>query len=234
MLARIQPPSFPDREFPITDYGATKDADSTKAIRSAIEDCHKAGGGRVVIPEGRWLTGAITLLTNVNLHLREGATLEWTFNLDDYPVVFTRFEGMECMNYSPLIYAFGQENIAITGKGTLDGGATNDTWWGWSPKDPELRKKGPSLQKNDRDALGKMIEEGLPVDQRVFGKGHYLRPSFIQPYRCRNILIEGVTIIRSPMWEVHPVLSQLPAARAAGVAVSLGIGSRLSALGSRP
>jgi unsaturated rhamnogalacturonyl hydrolase len=208
VLARIKPPVFPDKDFPITDFGAKRDTDCTTAIRSAIEACHKDGGGRVLVPEGRWLTGAIKLLSNVNLQVIEGATLEWTFNLDDYPLVFTRFEGMECMNFSPLIYAFGQENIAITGKGTLDGGATNETWWGWNPKDPELRKKGPSLQKKDRDALGGMMEKSVPPEQRVFGKGHHLRPNFIQPYQCRNILIEGVTILRSPMWEIHLVLSQ--------------------------
>ena len=98
------------------------------------------------------------------------------------------------MNFSPLIYAFGQENIAITGKGALDGGASNETWWGWNPKDPALREKGPSLQNKDRDALGAMMEEGVPPEQRVFGKGRHLRPNFIQPYRCRNILLEGVTI----------------------------------------
>lgn len=208
VFARIKPPVFPDKDFPVTDFGATNDADSTKAIRSAIDACNEAGGGRVIIPPGRWLTGALFLRSNVNLHLSEGATLEWTFNLDDFPNVLSRFEGIECMNFSPFIYAFEQENIAITGKGTLDGGATNDTWWGWNPKDPELRKKGPSLQLKDRDALVEMGAKGVPVDQRVFGRGHHLRPNFIQPYRSKNILVEGVTIVRSPMWEIHPVLSQ--------------------------
>jgi unsaturated rhamnogalacturonyl hydrolase len=208
VLARIKPPVFPDKDFPITDFGATKDADSTTAIRAAIDACHKAGGGRVVIPEGRWLTGPLTLRSNVNLHVSEAATLEWLFNPDDHPSVFTRFEGMECMNFSPLIYAFGQENIAITGKGTLDGAATNATWWSWCPKDPELRKKGPSLQLKDRVALGEMMKKGVPVENRVFGKGHHLRPNFIQPYRCKNLIIEGVTILRSPMWVINPVLSQ--------------------------
>ena len=208
VLARIKAPVFPDRNFPITGFGAKAGAENTTAIRSAIEACHKAGGGRVVVPNGRWLTGAITLLSNVNLHLSEGATLEWIFDVGTHPVVRTRFEGMECVNFSPLIHASGQENIAITGKGTLDGGATNETWWGWNPKDPELRKKGPSLQKADRDALGAMMEKGVAPERRIFGKGHYLRPNFIQPYQCRNILIEGVTLVRSPMWCINPVLSE--------------------------
>ena len=208
VLERIQAPTFPDRDFNITDFGAQVDSDSTVAIRAAIDACHEAGGGRVIIPEGRWLTGALFLRSNVNLHLNEGATLEWTFNLDAYPLVFTRWEGIECMNFSPLIYAYEQENIAITGKGTLDGGGSNETWWLWNPKDKSLITGKHSIQHEDRLALIEMGKNSVPVEERVFGKGHYLRPNFIQPYKCKNILIEGVTILRSPMWEIHPVLSQ--------------------------
>lgn len=203
VLARIKAPTFPDRDFPITDFGAQAGADCTGAIKAAIAACHAAGGGRVVVPAGEWLTGAIHLLSNVNLHVSEGATLRWTFDLAQYPVVFTRWEGVECMNYSPFIYAWEQENIAVTGKGTLDGGADWDSWWAWNNK-----RQGQVQQKADRDRLIQMGETNVPVEQRVFGPGHYLRPNFIQPYRCRNILIEGVTIVRSPMWEIHPVLSQ--------------------------
>lgn len=203
VLARIQAPVFPNRDFPITDFGAKPGADATAAIHAAIEACTKAGGGRVVVPAGEWLTGALRLRSNVNLHVSAGATLRWTFDLDKYPVVFTRWEGVECMNYSPFIYAFGEENIAITGQGTLDGGATWETWWSWN-----LRTDNPRKQKADRDKLIEMGEANVPVGQRVFGPGHYLRPNFIQPYKCKNILIEDVTILRSPMWEIHPVLSQ--------------------------
>jgi unsaturated rhamnogalacturonyl hydrolase len=203
VLARIQAPVFPDRDFPITQFGAGPGADCTEAIAAAIAACTAAGGGRVVVPPGEWLTGAVHLKSNVNLHVSEGATLRWTFDLAKYPVVFTRWEGVECMNYSPFIYAWEQENIAITGQGTLDGGADWDTWWAWNDK-----KKGPVKQKADRDRLIEMGETNVPVAERVFGPGHHLRPNFIQPYRCKNILIEGVTIIRSPMWEIHPVLSQ--------------------------
>lgn len=203
VLARIKAPTFPDRDFPITSYGAKPGADCTAAIHAAIEACTKAGGGRVVVPAGEWLTGAVRLRSNVNLHVSEGATLRWTFDLDKYPVVFTRWEGVELMNYSPFIYAYGEENLAITGKGTLDGGATWETWWSWN-----LRTDNPRKQKADRDKLIEMGETNIPVEQRVFGPGHYLRPNFIQPYKCKNILIEDVTILRSPMWEIHPVLSQ--------------------------
>jgi len=198
-------PTFPARDFVITDFGAKPDntTDCTDAIRKAIAECHAAGGGRVVVPPGKFLTGAIHLKSNVNLHVSDGATLLFQTDAPKYyPVVFTRWEGLECMNYSPLIYAFEQENVAVTGKGTLDGQADNSTWWSWNPKGGPK----PSLQKKDRDALFEMGEAGVPVEQRVFGPGHFLRPNFIQPYRCKNVLIEDVTILRSPMWEIHPVL----------------------------
>ena len=203
VLALIKAPEFPARDFLITDFGAKPGVEATGAIAAAIEACHRAGGGRVVVPAGEWPTAAIHLQSNVNLHVAKGATLRWIFEPAKYPIVFTRWEGVECMNYSAFIYAFEQENIAVTGEGTLDGGADWDTWWGWCNK-----QAGPVKQTAARDRLNAMGEEGVPVAQRVFGEGGMLRPNFIQPYRCKNILIEGVTIIRSPMWELHPVLSE--------------------------
>jgi unsaturated rhamnogalacturonyl hydrolase len=205
VLARIQAPTFPAKDFPITDFGTQAGSpDSSEAIAKAIAAANAAGGGRVVIPPGEWFTGAIHLKSNVNLHVSKGATLKFLTDPAKYPVVFTRWEGVEVMNYSPFIYAWEQENIAITGEGTLDGQADESNWWGWNQKVPGQ----PTKQKADRDALFAMGERGVPVAQRVFGPGHFLRPNFIQPYRCKNILIEGVTILRSPMWEIHPVLSQ--------------------------
>lgn len=205
ILARIKPPVFPTREFPITDYGAVADGktDCTEAIRRAIEACHAAGGGHVTVsPAGVYLTGAIQLKSNVDLHLEGGATLQFLTDPARYlPAVFTRWEGVECYNYSPLIYALDQENIAVTGDGTLDGAASEDNWWSWTKRGP-----GAASAKIDRERLNELGEQGVPVDQRVFGGGHFLRPNFIQPYRCRNVLIEGVHIRRSPMWEVNPEL----------------------------
>ena len=203
ILARIKAPQFAERDFPLTDFGAVKDGDSTEAIAKAITACNAAGGGRVVVPAGVWLTGAVHLKSNVNLHLAEGATLRFSPDPAKYlPLVLTRFEGIECMNYSPLIYAFEQENLAITGKGTLDGSATLETWWAWN--DPA--KGRPTKQVAARKRLDKQGTDGVPVAERIHGEGSFLRPVFIQPYRSKNVLIEGVKIINSPMWEMNPVL----------------------------
>ena len=201
LLAQIKPPSFPDRDFPITEFGAKGDGktDCRAALDKAIEACVAAGGGRVVAPAGRWLVkGPIHLKSNVNLHVAEGATILFSTDPKDYlPVVFTRFEGTEVMNYSPLIYAFEQENIAVTGEGTLDGQANDERWWPW---------KGNGG--GDITRLCEMADAGKPPAERVFGEGSRLRPNFLQPYRCKNVLVEGVTIVNSPMWEIHPVLCE--------------------------
>ena len=210
ILDRIKSPVFPKRDFLITKFGAKSDGqtNSTAAFQKAIAACSKAGGGRVVIPPGTFLTGAIHLKSNVNLVVSKGATIKFSKNPNDYlPVVFSRWEGTELMNYSPFIYAFEQRNIAITGEGTLDGQSGNDSWWPWNGRANYGWKEGTPNQRVDRNALMQMAEQGVPVKERMFGASHYLRPQFIQPYRCQNVLIEGVQIINSPMWEIHPVLS---------------------------
>ncbi len=211
ILEQINPPTFPDRDFVVTEYGAVGDGqkDNTEAFKQAIEACNAAGGGRVVVPEGNFHTGPIHLLSNVNLHVVKEATISFSTNPKDYlPLVYTRWEGVELMNYSSLIYAFEQENIAVTGEGTLDGQANETNWWPWKGKKEYGWKEGTPNQ-NDKDkraALFEMAENGVPVEERKFGEGFYLRPQFVQPYRCNNVLIEGVSIVNSPMWILNPVL----------------------------
>ena len=208
ILQQISEPTFPNRDFSIVTFGAVADgkSDCTDAIRQAIEACHAAGGGRVVVPAGDWLTGAIHLKSNVNLHVSEGAKLLFSTDPRHYlPAVPTRFEGMDCVNYSPFIYAFAQENIAVTGKGTLDGQADFSNWWGWVKIDQKQRAD-PKFQRASREKLYSEMDGGIPTAKRQYGEGHYLRPNFIQTFRCRTVLIEDVTILRSPMWEIHPLL----------------------------
>ena len=200
ILDRIRPPEFPEREFRITDYGAVPNEglDALLAVTRAIAACTEAGGGRVVIPEGNWFVkGPIHLLSNVNLHAVAGAQVDFSTDPADYPNVLSRFEGTDAMNYSPLIYAYEQENIAITGAGTFHGRASQDNWWAYKrTADPEIAE------------LKKLAAEGVPPEERIFGMGKGLRPAFFQPYLCRNILIEGVTFRDSPMWFLNPVLCE--------------------------
>lgn len=206
ILSRIVPPKFPARDFDITKFGAVGDGkkDCTVAIAKAVAACAKKGGGRVVIPAGDFLTGPIHLKSNVDLHLAAtNSVLKFSTDPKKYlPAVLTRFEGMECYNYSPLIYAFGQKNVAVTGQGTLDGQAEETNWLAWKG-----RKGGDAgTQKAARARLDKMNNDGVPVSQRVFGEGDFLRPPFVEFNLCQNVLIEGIKVRRSPMWELHPLL----------------------------
>ena len=212
IVARVRPPVFPDRDFPITRFGARGDGRTNDgaAIEAAIAACAAAGGGRVVVPAGLFLTGALRLRSNVNLHLDQDATLRFSTDPGDYPLVHTRWEGMELINYSPLVYAYRARNIAITGTGMLDGQGGASHWWSW--KGPWQGTTGngwrPGMpnQVPARNRLLEMVERRIPIAKRVFGDGAYLRPAFIQPYGCENVLIEGVKLRGSPFWQVHPVL----------------------------
>lgn len=211
ILERIVIPQFPSRTVNVLDFGAVGDGktDCTEAFRKAILACHTMGGGKVVVPEGKYLTGPIHLRSRVVLHLEKNAVILFTRNIQKYlPLVLTRFEGVELMNYSPCIYAYGQENVAITGEGILDAQADSTGWWSWVAKEKFGWKPGMPHQEKDRDSLFQMAEKKIPVEKRRFGPGHFLRVNFIQFYRCKNVLIEGVTILRSPMWVIHPVLCE--------------------------
>jgi polygalacturonase len=212
IVASVRPPKFPSCTFPITEYGARGDGGrlATDAIARAIAACAAAGGGRVLVPAGRFLTGAVHLRSNVELHVARGATLLFSTDPADYPLVRTRWEGLELINYSPLLYAYGQRNIAVTGEGTLDGQASASRWWSWKGPwqgtvDNGWRQGMPD-QRPARARLAQMAEAGVPVEKRVFGDGSYLRPAFIEPYRCENVVIEGVKLRGAPFWQVHPVL----------------------------
>jgi polygalacturonase len=205
-MPAILMPVFPARDFAITDYGAkpgptaAAQAASAGAIRKAIAACHDAGGGRVVIPAGEWLTGAIHLKSNVNLHLAKDAVLTFSDDPRDYlPAVQTSWEGWECFNYSPLIHAFECENIALTGEGKIE--PRMDTWKKWSARPPA-----------HMDALKRLYtmgSTGVPVEKRRMAEGeNNLRPHLIQFNRCRNALIENVTIRNSPFWTIHLLLCE--------------------------
>lgn len=199
-MPAIQIPVFPQRDFVITNFGAAADGKTniSAAIAKAIAACHEAGGGRVVIPAGKWLTGKVHLKSNVNLHLAEGAVLMFSPEPTDYlPAVQSSWEGTECFNYSPLVYAFGCTNVALTGPGALQ--ANLDIWKTWMDRPPAHLAALKQLYQFART--------NAPVEQRQMAVGeNHLRPQFIQFNRCRNVLIEDVKIRNSPFWTVHLLL----------------------------
>lgn len=210
----IRMPEFADRTYNITKYGASLKASAAqnqKAINKAIEACSKAGGGRVIVPAGTWKTGAIRLRSHVNLVVEKGATLFFEFDRDLYPLVETRWEGLDCINYSPLIYAYKETDIALTGEGTLDGNGSDETWWlmsGKTPKSRDIVVKEKQQNPGGRADLLKMAEDGVPLEKRVFGPGKGLRPQMVNFNHCDGILIDGLTMVRSPFWVMHPSLSK--------------------------
>ena len=213
ILARIPARAFPSRDHVVTDYGAVGDGrtDDHAALVHAITACAAGGGGRVVVPPGDYLTGPLHLRSHINLHVCAGATLRFTTDSCRYlPQVLTRWEGMECMGLSPLIYACEQEHVAITGGGVLDGQAGPGRWWNWAGPWEGTRSTGwtpgQPHQAVARDRLKHWAESGIPVRQRIFTEQDLLRPMFIQFYHCHDVLVEGITLRNSPMWGIHPVL----------------------------
>ncbi|KAB8288912.1 glycoside hydrolase family 28 protein [Bifidobacterium avesanii] len=184
-ILAIREPDIPSREVSISRY---------PTIQEAVDYCAQRGGGRVTVPEGHWLSGPIHLRSNVELHVEAGATIEFSPKPADYlPAVFTRWEGTECWNYSPLVYARDCHDVALTGSGTLMGNGME--WWDWK-----------QAQKAGSQRLYDLAVAGTPVDERVFGtEQDALRPSFVQFVNCRNALVEGVTLEEGPMWTIHPV-----------------------------
>lgn len=209
----IKEPFFKSNNYNVIAFGAVADGKTfcTESFRKAIQQCSKDGGGRVVVPKGKYLTGAIHLEDNVNLHLEDGAEILFSTNPEDFPMVHTSFEGMELMNYSPLIYAYNKKNIAITGKGILNGQANQTNWWPWKGSTSEGHDYGyrdgmPSQKdKLNLPVLMDMAQTDVPIEKRIFGKGHYLRPNFIEPFGCTNVLIKDVKIINAPFWIIHPI-----------------------------
>lgn len=212
IVKNIKIPQFKDTIFNVHDFGARADGetDNTQAFADAIQACSESGGGTVLVPEGKYLTGPIHLKSNVNFHLEEDTEILFTKDKKAYlPVVHTSYEGMEFMNYSPMIYAYKQKNIAVTGKGVFNGQAGKDNWWPWSGAERYGHTEGEPHQRNEHNLprLSKMVEEGVAVEDRVFGDGHHFRVTFFEPFECENVLIKDVKFINAPFWVMHPTKS---------------------------
>jgi polygalacturonase len=189
-------PVFPPREYRITDFGADAGGGECRAaITSAVMRSCADGGGTVVVPPGEWFSsGPLHLKSNVHLHISKGATLRFSGEPDHYlPPVLTRWEGTDLYNYSPLLYACLATNVAVTGEGVLEGNGRQE-FGTWKPRQAEAQRR-----------LRTMGHDGVPVQDRVFGKGSWLRPPMLQFYGCKNVLIEGISLHDSPFWCIHPV-----------------------------
>lgn len=192
-------PEFPDNTVYITDFGAVADGKTLcrDAVNNAIKHCSDMGGGKVVVPKGNWLFGAVCMQSNVNLHFEDGANVFFSGDKKDYlPVVLTTYEAVRVYNYSPLIYGYKLKNIAITGKGKLDGNGSS--WWPWKTE----KKEG------EAHVFDACIKD-IPVEERVYGTEEWgIRSCFLEFYDCEDILIDGISIGNSSYWTVHPVWSK--------------------------
>lgn len=200
-MPALQFPEFAGNTCNVKDYGAIGNGKrkNSEAIKKAVDDCFQKGGGNVIFPAGKWLTGQIHFKSNINIHLEKDAEIIFTTDFDDYlPVVFSKFQGMEYYNFSPPIYAKDCENIAITGQGKIIG--NGEFWAKWA--------RTPNSEK-ERSRLFQMSQNNILSEERIFGqKDSGLRPSFLQFVNCKNILIEGVSIENGPMWTIHPIYSE--------------------------
>lgn len=190
----LKRPQFPDRTVTLEAGQVSASGKITPAVNDMISSLSGKGGGTLIIPKGHWLSGRIVLKSNVNLHLEDGAVIEFSGDINDYqPAVFTRHEGVEVMGAGAFIYADGAKNIALTGKGTVMG----------PPMDVEMRRLP-----NGNSVVEKDVDYKMPVRQRLCdglqGRTFY-RPKSFSPINCKNVLVEGVTFERSVLWNVNPV-----------------------------
>lgn len=225
-LPKVEPVAFKKDTLSIVQFGGKPDGTTlnSEPIRKAIEACSQNGGGTVLIPQGFWLTGPIALKSNVNLHLEQGAVLQFSDNTDHYPLVKTNWEGLEAIRAHSPIYGVDLENIAITGKGIIDGAGqvwrpvkkskmTAGEWKDLVASGGVLNKKGDIWYPTERALKGSLatrpgtVAEGYTLKNAEAIK-EFLRPNMISLVRCKRVLLEGVTFQNSPAWCIHPLLTQ--------------------------
>jgi polygalacturonase len=225
-LPVIQQPVFKKDTLSITRFGAVADGITlnTKSINGAIDACNKKGGGVVVVPAGLWLTGPVVLKSNVNLHLQRGAVLQFTSDFDQFPLVTGNYEGLDQMRNQSPVSATGQQNIAITGSGIIDG---NGDAWRQVKKDKLTESQWKKLvasgglvsddnrtwypsEKSKKGSSYKNPGEITPDKTPAFYDSvkDFLRPNMVVFTRCKKILLEGVIFQNSPAWCLHPLMSE--------------------------
>lgn len=223
-MPKVKETSFPDFSKSIVEYGAVGDGltKNSAAFKSAIEAINDNGGGRVIVPRGVWMTGPITLLSNVNLHLADGALIIFSKDKDDYPLIETSFEGLNTIRCQSPINAYQVENIAITGKGTIDG--SGEVW--------RAVKKGKMTENqwNELVKSGGIVEGSNWYPSQSFLDGYkasssfnvpdtkdmadlekmkdFLRPVMVSIRESKRVLLDGPTFQNSPAWNIHPLMSE--------------------------
>ena len=208
----IEQPKIAKRTVVITKFGAKTTASAAQnqqAIHRAIAYLAKQGGGKVIVPAGKWQTGALRLASGIELVVSKDALLQFVFDRSLYPLVKTSWEGMMCWNYSPCIYSYGADDVVVSGEGTIDGGGSNETWWPMCGKQVFGYVKGVTKEaqvSGSRRRLQQLAEDDVPWDERRFGSGQGLRPQLINFVKGNRVRVSGVTLLHSPFWVIHPLL----------------------------
>jgi len=194
----------PQKNLSIKDFGGVGDgvADDTLAFNNTIEQCCKNNGGRIIVPAGTYLTRPIHLKSNLNLHLEKGTVILLGNNMDEWPAVKSRWEGVECYGYSPCIYGENLKNVSITGAGTIDG--RGKAWWSEFKR---RKKSGQTQPESNRDKEFAELNENTDLSDCGGGGigSFFFRPPLIQFNNCSDVLLEGVTVRNSPFWNTHLV-----------------------------
>lgn len=224
-MPALTDPAIPNRTFTITDFGAVGDGrtKNTRAFERAIRACADAGGGRIVVPAGLWLTGPIQLKSNLELHLQQGAVILFSPDIDDYPLVRKTFEGSEAVRRMSPLTGIELENIALTGSGVFDG--SGQVWR------PVKKFKMTDRQWKQLLASGGVVDDDAAVwypsrralegpqtvaelnrrraeTSEYAAAAEFLRPTLVSLVKCRNVLLDGPTFRNSPAWNIHPLLCE--------------------------
>ena len=189
-------------------FGAKADGktSNTAVIKEAIEKLSAGGGGTLFFPAGTYVTGPIVLKSNITVDIEAGATIKFSDDMSEYtPFVEMRYEGVVMNSFVPMFYAYEQKNITIKGEGTIDGNGKK--WWygtftlEGAHKDETFKKELQGYQKMWREANpGFKIEDNSDW-KRTLAK-EFFRPPLMQPYKCKDFTVQGVTIINSPFWTI--------------------------------
>jgi len=224
-MKRVELPQIPDRSVSVSDFGAIGDGNhlNTSAFAAAIEACAKAGGGRVVVPQGIWLTGPIQLKSGIGVQLERGAVVQFSRSINDYPLIRTTWEGSAAVRRMSPIYGVGLENISITGSGVLDGAGdawrmvkksnlTENEWKKLVASGGIVDKAGetwwPSAEALNGAALVRTLDQKSAPLADYAGAAEYLRPVLVELVECKRVMLDGPTFQNSPAWNIHPVMCE--------------------------